>query len=383
MTTNQKRAIVFLAAAAMLLILVVILPRERKDPAVNQPLSDLRKHPIYSTYVFPEDEKIINFGVQPLWIFASNVAEIMMRDAIFHQSLRELGLSIRFHHFLKGNDVNFFIRRGDLDGGMAGDMPTIVIASDRKVIIPASIGNGYASIIADRHLLMRQLEGKRIGYAFGSSAHHVLLEALASDGLNEDQVDLISMDGNKMSDALGKRSIEAFSAWEPITSISLKRNAERVVIHRGRYLGFTYFVGSFAEKHPEAVRHILAAEIRAVRWMMNDRRNLLHSCTWVIQRSKEGFDPVSQIFPDQLAAMVTEMADINSDFVIPQSDLQQNGHLHRQFEFLKSLGKIPSARQWEAVREKFDRVIIKQILRNPMKYRLNEFSHEAGKSDEQ
>lgn len=382
MTNNQKRAIVFLAVAAILLILVVILPRETKDPAVNQPPSDLGKHPIYSTYVFPKDEKIINFGVQPLWIFASNTAEIMMRDAIFHQSLRELGLGIRFHAFLKGNDLNFFIRGGELDGGMAGDMPTIVIASDRKVIIPASIGNGYASIIADRHLLIGELEGVRIGYAFGSSAHHVLLEALASEGLNEDKVDLISMDGNKMSDALGRRSIEAFCSWEPITSISLKRNAERVVIHRGRYLGFTYFLESFAEKHPEAIRQILAAEVRAVRWMMRDRRNLLLSGTWVIQRSKEGFGQVSRISPDQLAAMVTEVADINSDFVIPQSDLRENGHLHGQFEFLKSLGKIPQARPWKAVREKFDRVIIKEILRNPIKYRLNEFSYETGKSDE-
>jgi sulfonate transport system substrate-binding protein len=381
MTVGKRATIILLVMTGVLLIVAFLIREWKEEPTVAPIKTDLTKHPIYSSFRFPKDHTTINFGVQPFWILTSNLMAIVKRDKIFHQELRDLGLEIRFHPFLKGDDLNFFIKLGALDGGVAGDMPTIAIASEEDVVIPASIGNGYASIVANRPMLIRELAGKRIGYAFGSAAHHALLEALASDDLREDQVNLINLDGNQMSKALKTGKVDAFSAWEPLTSGALVTNPQAVVIHRCRYLGFTYFVKSFAEKHPEAVRLILAAEIRASRWMMSDRKNLLLSSRWAVQMSEEVFGKGSETSPEISAAIITEAAVINSDLIIPQTDLQQNGHIHREFNFLKSLGKISSVTRWEEVRKSFAPDIVKQVLRDPQQYRLDEFSYEKGKSD--
>jgi len=161
-----------------------------KPPAASAPV-DLNRHPIYSTYAFPKDKSIIHMGIQPLWIFEGNIAEVMTRDRILAKKLQELGLRISFHRFLKGEDVNFFVRQGDLHGGMVGDLPTLAIAAAVDVVIPASVNQSYDSIITNRPMLVRDLKGKRVAYPEGSVSHRALLEALASEGLSRRQVELV------------------------------------------------------------------------------------------------------------------------------------------------------------------------------------------------
>src|SRR5208283_6123480 len=244
---------------------------------------DLARHPVYSAYRFEQGENIVHFGIQPLWIFESNVSELMKRDGILRDKLRELGLVMRFHAFLKGADVNFFIRRGYLQGGMLGDMPTLAIASDVSVTIPALVDRGFNSIVANRFILVRDLKGMRVAYPLGSFSHRALLEELLSEGLSEHQVNLIPMDVTEIPRAFQEGNIDAFAAWEPTVSIALKARPTGAVIHKSRYLGFVVFKRDFAENHPEAVREILASEIRAIRWMQSNSQNVRKSSEWAIQ----------------------------------------------------------------------------------------------------
>ena len=54
-----------------------------------------------------------------------------------------------------------------------------------------------------RHLTAKEikdLKGKRIAFPFGSNAHYALLQTLASSGLSEKDVDLVSLNVNEMSE---------------------------------------------------------------------------------------------------------------------------------------------------------------------------------------
>jgi len=84
--------------------------------------------------------------------------------------------------------VNFFLGRGDIDAGIGGDMPTLTAATNLDIVIPVMIQRGFISIVSNRQMLVEQLKGKRIGYAFGSNAHYALLKTLATAGLNENDV---------------------------------------------------------------------------------------------------------------------------------------------------------------------------------------------------
>ncbi|MEW6530598.1 MAG: ABC transporter substrate-binding protein [Thermodesulfobacteriota bacterium] len=376
----MKRGLVafILAVAAIAGIVVLTVWTGTKRPTDQKIAEPPNLHTSYTKYQFDHSGRTVHFGIQPLWMPAGNIAEVMSRDAILTQELGKLGLSIRFHAFLKGDDITFFVKKGDLQGGMVGDVPALLAAAVLDILIPAATHQGFDHIVASRELLIRDLKGKRIGYPYGSVSHRTLLEALASDGVTEDQVSLIPQEVTDLPDALAGGFIDAFAAWEPATMAALSKAPTASAIHRSRHLGLVYFTREFATNHSEAMHRILAAEIRAVRWLTADRNNLARSCKWVAERSLGRGTENLVMSPDKCSAAIAELGQMQFVLVIPERDLRAGGYLEREFEFLKSLGNISSTVVWTDVRKKLDRSIMTEILASPLKYRVDEFRYELG-----
>lgn len=357
----------FIAAITVLFVVHVCRQKQRRV----QP-DDLLDHPLYSTYVFEKGANVIHFGYQPLWIFQNNIVEIMKRDAVLRKRLGKLGLKIKFHAFLKGEDVNFFALRNDLQGGTCGDMAMLAIASTLSVVVPAITDLGYDDIVTKGLKSIGELKGRRIGYPYGSDAHHALLVALDLYDMNEDEVKLVPMDVTEMVSAMKDERIDACALWEPTTSLLLSAVPNSVVIHRSRYLGFIYFRKDFAEAHPDAVCEILASEVRAIKWMLAKRSHLLESCNWVVTNA-ELFDvDLVNIGIEHLADIIDKTASLNFLPLIPSDVLLDSGHLHREYQFLRALGKIPSSNPWSKVRYMFTNHYLRHVLDNPVRYRIND-----------
>ncbi|MBT3877426.1 MAG: ABC transporter substrate-binding protein [Candidatus Scalindua sp.] len=339
--------------------------------------SDLSNHPVYSNYKFNNSEEVVNLGTQPFFSPTGFITEVMKRDTILYNALSVSGLKIRFFPFLKGNDINFFIHKGDIDVGICGDMPTITAAATMDVTVSSIVQQGFCSVVARRSMLMRELRGKKIGYALGSNAHYALLRALASGGLNESLVHMIPMDVNEMPEALLTGEVAAFSAWEPTPAITLMKYPESTIIHRYISSGFMYFTRAFSENQPELIRHILAAEVRALRWMKSDRQNLLLASEWAIQAGEDLTNHKFELSVKQNAFLAeNDILGLISAPIIPQNDLRQNGPLHMEFELLKTLDKIPTTSNWEKVHNSFDFQVINDVLANSKEYKLSEFSYD-------
>ena len=362
--------LILIAHTAMLKI-----GRAEDQSIVNTP--DLSNHPIYSKYKFNNTENVINLGTQPFFSPTGLITEVMKRDTVLHNSLSRSGIEVGFYAFLKGNDVNYFLRKGDIDVGIGGDMPTITAAATMDITVSSIIQQGFCSVVAGRPMLIRELKGKKVGYASGSNAHYTLLKALASGGLNESLVQMIPMDINEMSKALRAGEITAFSAWEPTPAITLMKYPESTIIHRYISSGFMYYARTFSENHPELVRQILAAEIRALKWMKSDRQNLLLASEWAIQAVEDLTNGKLELSVGQNATLAeNDILGLTSAPIIPQNDLRENGPLHMEFKLLKTLGKIPSASNWDKVHNSFDLRIIIDVLANFKKYKLHEFNYD-------
>lgn len=339
--------------------------------------SDLSNHPVYSNYKFNNSEEVVNLGTQPFFSPTGFITEVMKRDTILYNALSVSGLKIRFFPFLKGNDINFFIHKGDIDVGICGDMPTITAAATMDVTVSSIVQQGFCSVVARRSMLMRELRGKKIGYALGSNAHYALLRALASGGLNESLVHMIPMDVNEMPEALLTGEVAAFSAWEPTPAITLMKYPESTIIHRYISSGFMYYARTFSENHPELVRQILAAEIRALKWMKSDRQNLLLASEWAIQAVEDLTKGKLELSVGQNATLAeNDILGLTSAPIIPQNDIRENGPLHMEFELLKTLDKIPTTSNWEKVHNSFDFQVINDVLANSKEYKLSEFSYD-------
>jgi len=367
----------FLLAGVLLLTSITLHKTAKAENYPVVSMHDLSNHPTYSNYKFNDTEDIINLGVQPIYSPTGFISETMKRDMILHNALSGLGMKVRFYAFLKGDDVNCFLKHGHIDAGIGGDMPAITASASMDIIVPALIQQGFTSVIANRPMLIRELRGKKIGYAFGSNAHYALLRSLFSDGLNEAQVNLIPMEVTKMPEALQAGKIDAFSAWEPTSTITLTKYPKSVVIHRYLSSGYIYFVKAFSDKHPEVVRQIIAAEIRALRWMQDNRQNLLQASEWAIQAGEDLTNHKPELSVEQNASLAeSDILGLISSPIIPQNDLRQNGPLHMEFVFLKALDKIPATSNWDKVHNSFDLQIIIDVLANAKEYKLNEFDYD-------
>lgn len=372
----MKRTIIVLSGL-FLIALIIIFVKGRfgvKENTLIKPAPNLTTHPIYSTYKFPEKETTINIGDQPLYLPTSLITEAMKRDLLLKDELSKLNTKLQFYSFLKGDDVNFFIRSGDLQAGIGGDMPALTAAVSTEIIIPALIQQGYCSIVATKPMLINELKGKRIAYAFGSNAHYALLKVLKAGKLSQTQVNLIEMEVTEMPESLASGKIDAYSAWEPTPTISLMNYPESVVINRNLSSGYIYFKKTFVEEHPEAVRQIIAAQIRALRWMQKDRQNLLLASKWSLQRINQFTDLNINLTEKQIAALSADdiLRRCKTPF-IPKNYLKEKGPIHSEFRFLKKVKKIADSSKWEKVRDSFDNQLISKVVSNSKRYKLNKF----------
>lgn len=320
-------------------------------------------HPSYSKFDFGGKDSLIRLGVQPMYMPTGLILETVWRDQLLADQLREEGKRLKFYSFFKGDDVNHFLRQGQLEGGVGGDMPAITAAATCDVTIPVLLQQGFLKLVACQSMLLEELRGHKIGYAYGSNAHYALLNALASGGLSESDVTLVPMEAFEMPEALHSGAIDAFSAWEPVPSLCMLQHPGYTAIHSSLSTGFLYFRNDFVEENPVVVHNILAAVIRAVHWLQDDRENLLMASEWTLESIRAMTGKEFGLSTIQIADLAVK--DILGNIyqpTVPKSILAKDGALMRDFEFLKSLGKISPEVEWSRIRSSFEIGLLHDLL---------------------
>lgn len=380
---TKKMLAGFILTAIM--ILIIILFYTGKETEKNLPVDkevNLLKHPIYSKYFFDNTDKVINIGIQPLYSPTGLILAAMQRDTVLQKALQGLGVKVRYYPFLKVNDVNFFLQNKDLDIGIGGDMPTISAAAAMDIIVPVTLQQGFTSIVATRPMLTSQLRGQRIAYPFGSIAHYIVLDVLASEDLSTSQVTLIPMDIPELAGALYRKEINAFAVWEPIAAIAIKDHQGFTAMYQQLTTGYMYFLKDFYKNHPEAAQEIVAAVVRAFRWMQSKRQNILLAGKWAKQAGESlGAQKISLSIKEMADLAQKDILGLTSFPMVARDDLQYNGSLHGKLRFLKTQGQIPPSVTWEKIRNSFDYKILRAVLANPARFDLDRFDYSAGRTN--
>ncbi|MES0336725.1 MAG: ABC transporter substrate-binding protein [Candidatus Magnetobacterium sp. LHC-1] len=333
--------------------------------------------PRYLKYEFGNGKNVINVGIQPMYLPANIITEVMSCDAVLYETLKDLGMEIRFFPFSKGRDVNYFLLRGDLQVGVGGDLSAIVAASTDKVVVASLMQYGFTSVVTKQHTRIKDLRGTKIGYAFGSNAHYTLLSAMSIEGNIPKDVRLVKMEVTDMVAALRAHKIDAFAAWEPTVTEALITLPGSDVIYSKVSSGFMYFGKDFYASHPDAAEAIVASELRALRWLKRSEQNLLTAARWALERQKSFSGKLSPLTPEQIAAIaLKDLPGMNTDPRLPMGNFAQHGTMSEEFDFLKSIEFIPSGVSMDIVYKNFQPGIIEKIANNPVKYRLNEYRYD-------
>lgn len=317
--------------------------------------------------------KTIDFGYQPLWTGPASITEVMRKDRALTEELRKLGYEIKWRPFLKGADVNVALQaRGEegLEFGIGGDMPTTTVLANLDVNVLSLIEGGRVWIVSKNFDNLTQLKGKKIGYAFGSNAHYFLLKTLEQNRISEKDVTLVQLDVPSMPQALDNNEIDAFSAWEPTPTLAIKNFPAFKRIQGGRSSGYLYVKREFEAANTEAVKHIIASEIRAINYIKKSQENLDRTSRWAI-------DAGTALKGSSLGLTVEEYNKIVTDglpasIYIEDKYYNDGGILNEEFDLLKTLGKVPESAVWGEAKAKIKRELVNEVLLNPGKYRLEE-----------
>jgi ABC-type nitrate/sulfonate/bicarbonate transport system substrate-binding protein len=291
--------------------------------------------------------------------------------------MNKLGIELRFYSFISGADISYFMEKGYLNAGYSGDMPTITLATTSDIVVAAITNMGYTAVIAKQPALIKELKGKKIGYGFGSNAHYALMSALAQEGLSENDVTMVRMRLLDMPDALKNNKVFAFSAWEPIATTTTRVDVEAFAIHKTLTTGYIFFRKSLYENQPEAVNHILAAEVRAIRWLLHSKENRTKASSWVMQSVNSLYAKQSLYLTEDLISEVSlkMLLNITSSPLIPENLIMEGGPMYHEFIFLKKVGLLPFDADWNKVHDSFTNAALLDVLKKSYEYRLNEFKY--------
>jgi hypothetical protein len=317
---------------------------------------------IYAGYHFDRAPNVLSFGIQPLWIPTCVIWEEMARDPQLRIDLRRAGCRLDAFAFFKGQDVNDFLRDGKLQGGIGGDLPALKAATEFDVRIVSLIQQGPCSIIAREAIPLSRLRGRRIGYAPGSNANYTLLRVLREQGLRPTDVRLVPLEVIEMAGALAAGRIDAFSAWEPAATLALLDHPDFEVLERTDSRGFLYFRRSFYERYPAVVRAMVAAEVRALRWLGTNDKNVYIASGWAREHAKTfGGADLPLTAYDVLRLAHRDILRIPTAPRLEPELLAPSGELEQQFQLARAFDLIPAHADWERVRRSFVPDIVPRV----------------------
>jgi len=335
-------------------------------------------NPAYSHYDFGDRKKVIVLASQPLGILHSVLPEVMRRDRILKRILQSNQLELRIFPFFNGPDINHYMRQGNIDMAMAGDFPTLSIASTTNVQVIAFVKRDKASIVShNKYSTLHELVGKRVASPAGTSSHLGLLVVLEAAGLQETDVKMVPMDISLLTSALVKRDIDAFAGWEPIPTAAISENRELKIISQFLNTDFFYWTGDFARQKPEISLHFLTAYVRAINWLNENDGNLTLGAKWSISGTTSFLGKKSTLSFPQFKRQIRQNLKLIGSGAIPPDEFTKGSYLNRAFNLLKKKNLLPIDSQWKKVENSLKSSLVNEVLTNPRKYKVKEFDYQA------
>lgn len=327
---------------------------------------------------FGTTPQVIDIGYGVLATPMSVIGEVMRRDRVLHEGGRRIGVEFRFHAFEKGVDTLPHLLEERLDASMPTDVVVLELIARSEIVLLGYVRQSFSSVIGPKALTMAGLKGKRIGNSRGTSGHSTLMQGLASAGLGEDDVVLVQMMVRDMPEALFAGRIDAFAAWEPTPSSTLKKFPGRYkALHRQISPAYFALSKKVADAQPEAARLLVASLHRAVRWLSGNRSHLAKASSLTLDAMR-GFTgtPPDLRETDIVALTRSDLLDIAGAPLVPAGDAERGGGLWRSYDFLLKSGQLPNRLKWDKVKASVDRQLTAQVLGQPKRFRLDEFDYE-------
>lgn len=168
-----------------------------------------------------EFPKAVRVGYQK-----SSILLLLKANGFLEKRLAAQGIAVTWANFEYGPPLLEALGAGAIDYGSTGNAPPIFAqAAHAKLVYAEAIparGRSFGIVVAHSSPIrtIADLKGKKIGVAKGSSAHDLLVVAIADAGLDWRDITPIYLKPADAAAAFSRGAIDAWSIWDPFLAIA-------------------------------------------------------------------------------------------------------------------------------------------------------------------
>lgn len=291
-----------------------------------------------------DEGAVLRIGAQPYPLYSS--VYVAYELGYLKEEFDAIGASFEWDEFQSGPLVNEAVAAGEEDMGFMADLPAIIAkSSGQEIEIVSNVAYGEKGLAVlvgkDSDIAsVTDLKGKKVAYATGSYAQHLLAILLDKEGLSLNDVESINLAAADQPGALNSGEVDAIVIWEQYISKLLNEGTAKVLadgtgVKKGNMI--TYFVSSYAKEHPLVVQAYIKALNRADELIASEPEKAAEAVAADFGVDK---DLMIQIlgnftFTTELADSdiqeITAVKDFSLEAGIIQNDVDMDSFIHTEY----------------------------------------------------
>lgn len=223
------------------------------------------------------NETVLRIAAQPYPLYTP--VYVAYRLGYLDEELSAVGAKYEWKSFKSGPLVNEAVAAGEADLGFMADLPAIIAKSTGlpiEVVSNVAYGEKGIAVLAKADSPIKNvadLKGKKVAYATGSYAQHLLALLLSNEGLTLNDVQSVNLGAGDQPAALASGEVDAIVIWEQYISQLTSDGTAKVIadgtgVKRGNMV--TYAVSDYANKNPQVIEAYITALNRADEVIKNE-----------------------------------------------------------------------------------------------------------------
>jgi aliphatic sulfonates family ABC transporter substrate-binding protein len=211
---------------------------------------------------------------------------ILKQQALLDQRLP--GVAVQWVEFPSGPPMLEALNARSLDFGTTGDTPPIYAQAAGAdlvyVAFKAAPGRDQAILVRRESPIadLADLKGKRVGFTKGSSAHYLVVQALAKAGLRYQDIQPVYLSPPDAAAAFQKGSLDAWAIWDPFYALTERNQPVRALVTSdGIAPRNSFFLArrDYAARYPETITALVGEIEHAGQWADAHREALAQLLT--------------------------------------------------------------------------------------------------------
>ena len=326
--------VMFIMIAAVMVLAGCGSDKDAGSSASNAPITTEGK----------DEGAVLRIAAQPYPLYTS--VYVAHNLGFIDEEFNKIGAKYEWNEFKSGPLVNEAVASGEEDMGFMADLPAIIAKSrgqDIEIVSNIAYGEKGLAVLVGKDSSIQSvadLKGKKVAYAKGSYAQHLLALLLDKEGLTLNDVQTVNLGAAEQVTALTTGEVDAIVIWEQYITKMTNDGTARVLadgtgIKRGNMVN--YFVTKYADEHPLVVLAYIKALNRADEIIKNDPDKAAEAVYKDFGVSKDEMKQILQNFTfttelsDADIKEITAVKDFSKKANIIQGDVDMNSFINTKY----------------------------------------------------